>query len=429
MTPAESWGAILAGFIPAFTGPGFEIFSRMAWGWALCPGRRAITRVYHFAEPQGERAHDAYHRFFREGAWSMAVMWRLLAEALVSAFYPEGRIMLDLDDTLFHKSGRKVEGSAWWRDAVRSTGQKVVHGYGLNVALLTVRVTAPWGGEPLGLPINMRLHRKGGPSLLELAEDMVREIAAWFPQRSFHLCADGFFASLAGAELPRTHLTSRMRRDAALYELPPPRRKGQRGRTRKKGKRLPPPEQMAKVKTGWRKVTVEERGKKKERLLLTREVLWYKVLPGKLVRLVIIRDPQGKQKDDFFFTTDLECAPENIGANYAGRWSIEDTFKNVKQDLGGQDPQTWKKQGPQRAAAFSFCLYSMIWLFYLKTNPGKPAWTPRPWYTHKSNPSFKDALAALRRALWRDRIFSGSDDETLTTEIVAPLLEALANAA
>jgi hypothetical protein len=120
-------------------------------------------------------------------------------------------------------------------------------------------------------------------------------------------------------------------------------------------------------------------------------------------------------------------APEKIGAHYAGRWSLEDTCKNVKQGLGGQDPQTWKKQGPERVAAF--CPYSLIWLFYLQTNPCRPAWTPRPGDTQKSNPSFKDALAALRRVLWRDKIFSRSENKALPPEITGPLVEALAKAA
>ena len=33
---------------------------------------------------------------------------------------------------------------------------------------------------------------------------------------------------------------------------------------------------------------------------------------------------------------------------------IEDTFKNTKQFLGGQEPQTWKGEGPRRAAAMGF---------------------------------------------------------------------------
>ena len=130
--------------------------------WALCPGRRSITRIYPLAEPAGKRAHDAYHRFFRAGAWCMAQLWRRLAVLLVEALYPTGLIPLAVDDTAFHKTGRKIQGDSWWRDAVRSTGGKVVHCFGLNLVVITLLVQPPWGGEPLGLPINLRLHRKGG---------------------------------------------------------------------------------------------------------------------------------------------------------------------------------------------------------------------------------------------------------------------------
>jgi hypothetical protein len=44
-----------------------------------------------------------------------------------------------------------------------------------------------------------------------------------------------------------------------------------------------------------------------------------------------------------------------------GRWSIEDTFKNTKQSLGSEEPQTWKGQWPERAAVISLWLYSVVW--------------------------------------------------------------------
>lgn len=44
-------------------------------------------------------------------------------------------------------------------------------------------------------------------------------------------------------------------------------------------------------------------------------------------------------------------APDQVASIYAGRWSIEDTFRNTKQLLGGEDPQSWKCQGPERGAA------------------------------------------------------------------------------
>jgi hypothetical protein len=346
----------------------------------------------------------------------------------VASLVPEGSLSLDLDDTLFHKAGRKIEGAGVFRDAVRSTHARVVYALGLNLVVLTLRVRPPWGGEPLGLPLNLRLYRKGGPSHLDLAEEMIRQLAGWFPDRRLSLSCDGAFASLAGRSLPRTHLTSRMRRDAALFELPPPRKRRTRGRPRKRGRRLPTPEGMARRINGWVRKTVDFRGRLEKRLLLCRPVLWYNVRPDRQVLLVIVRDPKGKQHDDFFFTTDLDDNPEKVASRYAGRWSIEDTFRNVKQFLGGEDPQTWKHQGPERAAALSLWVYSTVWHWYLTTQGTKVSWPSLPWYQSKKTPSFPDALASLRRILWCT-IFSASAPRSLIPKNVAVLIEALARAA
>ncbi len=83
---------------------------------------------------------------------------------------------------------------------------------------------------------------------------------------------------------------------------------------------VPSPEQMARQsRTGWVRAAVEERGKVVERLLLSRPVLWYAVCPDRRVLLVIVRDPTGKQRDDFFFTTDIEASAAAVVEHYAGR--------------------------------------------------------------------------------------------------------------
>jgi len=429
----QSWLDLLSFFAPAFTAPTFPLFVQLASAWILCPGRHTLTRLYSLAEPKQARAHDAYHRFFGRGAWTMAQLWRELATVLIEAFYPQGPVPLDLDDTLFHKSGRHVQGAAWWRDAVRSTATRVVHGLGLNLVVVTLRVQPPWGGEPLGLPINVRLHRKKDLTTLDLAEAMLRELATWFPERCWRLAADGAYASLAGRGLPRCELTSRMRRDAALYELPPQTRRAKRGRPRKKGRRLTTPQAMAKTCSGWKRLTVNLRSKRVQRLAYTRQVLWYEVCPDRAVLLVICRDPEGKEPDDFYFTTDLTATAIQVIEQYGGRWSIEDTFRNVKQHLGGQDPQVWKGQGPERASAFALWMYAVTWAWYLQTQPSRACLPLRPWYREKTRPSFADALAALRRCLWHEHIYAGSQSQRLPSKIIGsllrPMVEALAYAA
>lgn len=426
--PRAAWDLFLAAFEPVFTLPSFALFRQLVSAWVVCPGRHTVTRMLGMLDSRRRRPHDAYHRFLRAGAWSLGELWHLLAGKLVASLVPQGSLLLDLDDTLFHKAGRKIEGAGVFRDAVRSTHARVVYALGLNLVVLTLRVRPPWGGEPLGLPVNLRLYRKGGPSHLDLAEEMIRQLAGWFPDRKFYLCCDGAFASLAGRSLPRTHLTSRMRRDAALFELPPPRKPRRRGRPRKRGRRLRTPEGMARRSQRWARKSVDFRGRLQKRLLLARPVLWYSVCPDRQVLLVIVRDPTGKQHDDFFFTTDLDDTPEAVASRYAGRWSIEDTFRNVKQFLGGEDPQTWKHQGPERAAALSFWIYSAVWHWYLTTQGAKVSWPSLPWYQSKKTPSFADALASLRRILW-GAIFSTSAPRSVFPKTVTVLIEALARAA
>jgi hypothetical protein len=115
--------------------------------------------------------------------------------------------------------------------------------------------------------------------------------------------------------------------------------------------------------------------------------------------------------------------------HYASRWAIEDTFKNVKQYLGAEDPQLYAQQGPQRAAAFSFWMYSAVWYWYLNRRHSTVTWISPMWYASKAAPSCVDALASLRRTLWSGRIFPSSGKPALTARNAHVLIEALAYSA
>ena len=423
------WLRVLQGFASVFSSPSFSLFLSVCAGWVLCTGRHTLTRISLMGEPERHRAHDAYHRFFRCAPWGVDELWRGLAVVMVETLYPEGVVPLMLDDTTFHTTGGKIVGAAWWRDAVRSTATKTVHCFGLNLVVLSLTIAPPWGGEPLALPLNLRVHLKGKATLLQHAQEMLCQLAAWLPLRSFLLTADGFYAPLAGAALPRTTVISRIRHDAALYQLPRLPHKPKRGRPRRKGARLPTPSQVRPPLSQWKKVILTCRGKKIDRLLYCRKLLWYHVCPTHPILLVICRDPSGKEKDDFFFTTDITMRPAQVVEQYASRWAIEDTFKNVNQSLGAVDPHLYAHQGPQRAAAFSFWLYSMVWYWYLKRKSSTLSWISVPWYSAKTTPSFADALATLRRMLWSSRIFPSFEKPALTARIAHVLIEALAYSA
>lgn len=427
-TVISTWTDIIQQFFPIFTAPGAEIFSRLMTGWILCTARRTITGILPFADPCFQRAHDAYHRFFPDCRWDINKLWQILTLTLVKLFCPAGIITVALDDTLFHHTGRKINGAGYWRDAVRSTKKSIVYAWGLNLVVLTLQIQPPWGGEPLGLPINMRLHRKNGPTLIELAEQMIKEVCQWLPERLFRVVADGFYATLAGKQMPETKLVSRIQCNAKIFDLPPKRRKKTRGRPRKKGKRLACPQKMTSYIHDWQQIEFCQRGKTVKRLVYIRQVIWYWVSQQPIL-LVISRDPLGKERDDFLFTTDLTMTAAEVLECYSDRWAIEDTFKNTKQFLGGQQPQTYKGRGPERAAALSLCLYSMVWMWYLRQKSRARTFWVQPWYRRKATPSFTDALCCLRRELWVERIKYMFGNSAVHDKKFEFLLEALAPAA
>jgi len=428
-TITSTWTELLGQYFPVFTKPGAKIFANLITGWVLCTARRTITGILPFADPTHMRAHDSYHRFFPDARWAMSRLWQRLALTLTARFCPNGVMTLALDDTLFHHSGQKMEGAGSWRDAVRSTKKKVAYAWGLNLVVLTLQIQPPWGGEPLGLPINMRLHRKKQKTLIELAVEMIQEVRDWLDQRPFRVVGDGFYATLAGKPLPDVTIVSRIRRDANLHDLLPKKeRRKRRGRPRTKGRKLAKLEKMVAHIKNWTTVEYCQRGAMVERLVYTRNVLWPSVTK-KPIQLVISRDPNGKEKDDFFFATDPTLPAADVLACYGDRWAIEDAFKNTKQSLGAQEPQSYKRQGPERAAALGLWLYSIVWLWYLQRKPNQRYFFVPAWYQQKSLPSFADALCCLRRELWRQRIKTMFGNSSVNDHKFEFLIKALANAA
>ena len=100
----------------------------------------------------------------------------------------------------------------------------------------------------------------------------------------------------------------RFRLDAALYEPAPERKAGQRGRPRKKGKRLPTLEQVAAdPHTQWQPMTIPNWYGQRNRTveIVSDTAVWFhNGMPPLPIRWVLIRDPQGS-----FQTQARACRP------------------------------------------------------------------------------------------------------------------------
>jgi hypothetical protein len=62
--------------------------------------------------------------------------------------------------------------------------------------------------------------------------------------------------------------------------------------------------------------------------------------------VVVVRNSPRKEPDDFFFTTDLAISLALVVEIYAVRWSIEMCFREVRQGVAGQEPQSSKGGRP-----------------------------------------------------------------------------------
>ena len=109
---------------------------------------------------------------------------------------------------------------------------------------------------------------------------------------------------------------TRLRLDAALYKPAPPRRRGQIGRPRIKGERLPSLSVVAEApNTVWKPTTIANWYGSGERMveLASNTAVWYSTgLPAVTVRWVLVRDPKGEFKTQALLCTDLDADPKKI---------------------------------------------------------------------------------------------------------------------
>lgn len=399
--------ALVASFAFAFTSPTARAFSALVCAWAQRLGRPTARRLMFAAAGEAGCAASAFARFFRRSRWDFDDLWRhLVANLVVPALAPEGRLAFSCDDTTCSKHGRRVAFAGMFLDAARSAaGNQVKHRAHCWV-VMSLQVRLGFCNRVVGVPVMVRLYVKkadAGPgrpfkTRQRLALEMARKLAEWLPGREIEVVADGAYPSgaLVAGLAGLARLVSRMRRDAVLYDLPARPAKRRRGRPRQRGERLPTPEKLAAQATGWKAVKALQYGQVRERLVWTRQVLWWGVAKERPVLLVVVRDPEGKQADDFFFTTDLGAGAARVAESFAGRWTVEEDFRDAKQLFGFSKVMGWGEASVERQAPFALLVLSLVKYWHIKCIDlaERPA----------ALPSTAQMLADLREAFWGRRI-------------------------
>ena len=431
-----SFVQLLQAFAPCFTAPSFPTFATLMAGWSLLTGKHTVTGVVRSANAVGWKHIRTFHRFFSEGRWLPDEIGLILMRLVVSrCLEADAPIIVPVDDTLGRHTGKKIAGASMHRDPLLSTGRRPFFHWGHLWVVVSIAI--PAFGKTWALPVLFRLYRgkkrctaekRPYKKTPELAAELIKVLAAALPDRRIVVVGDAAYTngSIIRGRPKNVTLIGRCRLDAALYAPAPPRRKGQWGRPRVRGARLPSPEKQV-ARARWKRIEVTVYGKTVKVRVFVIDALWYVAARSELVRLVVVRDFPGHKRDDVFVSTDPTLDAKSIIETFARRWSLEHTFHECKGRLGFEDPQNRLNRAVERTAPMALWLHSIVVLWYLAHGQhGRAARQPTlPWYT-KTAPTFSDMLATLRRASWAERLSVPCADVRTLRKRMRPLVEALA---
>lgn len=423
------------------------LFSKRVWphvqvlmaGAILAVGQRTVSAVLRVMGLSGLRQFQRFHRVLNRASWSSLAASRVLLGALLKAFVPDGAVVVGMDDTIERRWGRRIAARGIYRDPVRSSRGHFVKASGLRWLSLMLLAPIPWAGRVWALPFltalcpserydqqRGRAHKK----LTDWARQMLRLLKRWLPGRTLVVVADSSFAALEllGAVSRQVTVITRLRLDAALYAPAPPRLPGQRGRPRCKGARLPSlTQRLADPQTVWHTLSVDWYGQGPRTVEVRSDTaVWYHAgLPCVPIRWLLIRDPAGRFEPQALLCTDSEVAPQQILLWFMSRWQVEVTFEQTRAHLGIETQRQWSDKAIARTTPALLALYSLVALIAhdrLGTQP-MPVRTAA-WYI-KTQPTFCDTLAWVRRWLWSHPHFSTSSPTTDIIKIPRQLFDRL----
>ena len=431
--------------------PFAALFSARVWlhvqvllgGALLAPAQRTVASALRSVGLAHVPQFHRYHRVLSRARWSSLAVSRALLHLLIAAFAPTGPLVFGLDETLERRRGRKIAAKGIYRDAVRSSHSHFVKASGLRWVCLMLLVPIPWAARTWALPVVTALapsqrynreHDRQHKTLTDWARQLLLLVRRWLPERALVAVADSTYAAiplLARCQrlLKPITVITRLRLDAALYEPAPPRRPGQRGRPRLKGKRLPTLATVAAATTTtWTPLTVRQWYGLGERLIevTSATALWYHAgLPPVAVRWVLIRDPLGHFPTQALLSTALDATPEQIVTWFVLRWQLEVTFEEVRRHLGVETQRQWSDLAVRRTTPALLGLFSLVTLLAHHQITDPAAVTRQASWYRKDHPTFADALALIRRDLWRQHAFSLSSPQIDLVQIPRPVWDRL----
>jgi hypothetical protein len=381
-------------------------------GILFAHGRRTVTSWLRAAGVSPD-FQDYYYFLAALGGKTKSVATRLLLLVLRALPLPD-RLLAVIDDTPTKRYGPKVEGADIHRNPTPGPAdQKYLYGH--IWVTLSLAVRHPCFGA-LALPLRAMLYVRRKTMLkipqwrgwtfaskLVLAARLVEWIAPIVKQagKTLWIVVDGGYVKapfLKRALRAGVTVVGRLRKDAALRDLPRTLQRGRRrgrGRPPKYGKHKISLAKRAAHREGWEVAKCSVYGKTVTKLYKTFLATYRPV--GGLIRVVIVLEDHDWYP---FFSTDPNATAVEIIEAFADRATIEQDFHDVKEVWGAGQQQVrniWTNLAVYHLNLWMHTLVE-LWSWNL---PHDKLCDRRlsPWDDTERRPSHADRRKALRRQI------------------------------
>jgi hypothetical protein len=404
-------------------------------------GQHTITNILTAGGGQ-HRDWTADYRLYSQERIDCEVLFKLVRQEIQAMNRDKGVLLTALDDSLLHKTGKKIPGVKYARDPMGPPfqvnfvrGQRVIQMSAAVTEGETSRMipvifddastpAKPKKNAPIEEWQNYKevckvrkLSVRGSECIHKMRSCMEQELELW-------VAVDGSYTNKTVlGDLPdNTVLLGRIRSDARLYYLPEPEGRKGAGRKRVYGSEAPAPEEARQDDSiPWQTVKAYASGKLHDfKVKIIKPLRWRgsgKKYDLQLMVIAPLRYRLSKKSrllyrnPAYIICTDPDISAGQFLQAYLRRWDIETNFRDEKTLLGtGQaqvrNPASVKAVPQMMVAAYSLLLLSGIKHWGIKGLPQAcniPKWQ-NP--TKKLRASTNDLIKQLRNDLWADSIAS-----------------------
>jgi len=376
-------------------------------GMLFAAGRRCVSSWLRAAGVSLDYQ-DYYYFLQSVGRVWRELGFRVLDLVLQRVLADQSRVLLVIDDSPTKRYGPKVEGAGFHHDP---TPGRCSHPfcYGHVWVSLAVAVRhARWG--TIALPIWSWLYVRqvnigklpetyGWTFQTKLVQ--AAELVQWAAARliaagkKVWAVADGAYGKrpfVRSVLALGVTLVGRLRKDAALRDVPKENQSPGRGRKRKYGVNAISLSKRAAHPRGWQQVVCTLYGREEIKTIKT--FLATHPTFGGVIRVVIVREIEGAQ---YFYCTGPQATVREILEAYADRAAIEQVFHDVKEVWGSGEQQVRNLWANIAVWHLNLWMHTLVELWAWNRSPRKLVNRgDSPWDRRDRRPSQTDRRKALQ---------------------------------